>query len=282
MTSQLAQFIQTHRQVAVITGAGCSTDSGIGAYRDRAGNWKHSEPIQHADFMSNPAARQRYWARSMVGWPQFAQAEPNDAHVALAELERQGWLTGLITQNVDRLHQRAGQQKVVDLHGRLDRVRCQSCSAVMPRETVQEELLASNAQLQADLERQAVQVGGQAPDGDAPVEHVHPAFVVPTCSVCGGVQKPDVVFYGDSVPRVRVERAFDWVGQAAALLVVGSSLMVFSSFRFVRAAARAGQPIAILNQGLTRGDELARLKIESGCGRALCEAAETLRGCAGQ
>ena len=166
--------------------------------------------------------------------------------------------------------------------GGWDRVRCQSCSALMPREALQDILLARNAQLQAGLERQADRAGGQAPDGDAPVEHVHPAFVVPTCPICGGVQKPDVVFYGDSVPRARVERAFDWVGQATALLVVGSSLMVFSSFRFVRAAARAGQPIAILNQGLTRGDELARLKIELACGRALREAAETLRGCGGK
>ena len=268
----LSDFLRRYPRLAVVTGAGCSTDSGIGDYRDSEGRWKHSQPVQYADFMASLSVRRRYWARSLLGWPQFAAAKPNDAHRALVALEQTGHCLGLITQNVDGLHQDAGHQQVLDLHGRLDRVSCQACGVEIKRARLQEQLMALNgaliAELKEQLEREATGESA-APDGDANLSVINNEFVVPECSSCRGILKPKVVFYGQSVPKPWVEQAYGWVDQADALLVVGSSLMVFSSFRFARAAAASDTPIAILNRGVTRADDLATLKVDAACGETL-------------
>ncbi|MBN6152364.1 NAD-dependent protein deacetylase [Xanthomonas sp. AmX2] len=259
----LAEFIARHRRLFVLTGAGCSTDSGIPDYRDAAGDWKRAQPVTYQAFMGEAATRQRYWARSLVGWPRFGRARPNATHAALAALEARSQVEVLLTQNVDRLHQAAGSLAVIDLHGRLDVVRCMGCERRLPREDVQHDLLRLNpgwATLQA----------GQAPDGDADMEDVDfAAFAVPACSACGGVLKPDVVFFGENVPRERVAGAFAHLQRADAMLVVGSSLMVYSGYRFVQAAAKAGLPIAAINLGRTRGDDLLTLKVARSCAQAL-------------
>jgi len=260
---RLREFIDRHPRLFVLTGAGCSTDSGIPDYRDADGAWKRQSPIQYPAFMAEPLARQRYWARSLVGWRYFGHARPNAAHAALARLETAGRIDTLVTQNVDGLHQQAGSQRVVDLHGRLDTVACQGCGARSSRAALQETLSGLNPGWE---ERQA-RVG---PDGDVDLEagDFH-RFVVPDCPACGGILKPDVVFFGEAVPRERVEAAYAAVDRADAVLVVGSSLMVYSGFRFVRAAADAGKPVAALNRGRTRADELLSLKIDAGCAETL-------------
>ncbi|MCC4585721.1 NAD-dependent protein deacetylase [Xanthomonas sp. NCPPB 1067] len=259
----LQEFIQTHQRLFVLTGAGCSTDSGIPDYRDLQGGWKRPQPVTFQAFMGELATRQRYWARSLVGWPRFGLARPNATHHALAALEVRGQLELLLTQNVDRLHQAAGSQAVIDLHGRLDVVRCMGCERRMPRTEFQWLLEQSNP---GWVELDAA----QAPDGDADLDDVaFETFAVPPCPACGGILKPDVVFFGENVPRERVERAFAHLQAADAVLVVGSSLMVYSGFRFVQAAARSGLPIAALNFGRTRADELLTLKVEQSCAQAL-------------
>ncbi|KTF39208.1 NAD-dependent protein deacetylase [Xanthomonas translucens] len=259
----LQAFVARHRRLFVLTGAGCSTDSGIPDYRDAAGDWKRAQPVTYQAFMGELATRQRYWARSLVGWPRFGHARPNATHAALAQLEARGQVELLLTQNVDRLHQAAGSAAVIDLHGRLDVVRCMECERRLPREDFQQQLLQRNphwATLQA----------GQAPDGDADLEDMDfAAFAVPACTQCGGVLKPDVVFFGENVPRERVAAAFAHLQQADAMLVLGSSLMVYSGFRFVQAAAKAGVPIAAVNLGRTRGDDLLSLKLAQPCAQAL-------------
>jgi len=253
----LAAFISQHPRLAVLTGAGISTASGIPDYRDDRGDWKRPPPMQHQVFMSSHAARQRYWARALVGFRTLQDARPNAAHQALAQLEALGHVSGVITQNVDGLHQRAGSRRVIDLHGRADIVRCMGCGARRMRHDLHAELAARNPQWQG--------AGARAgPDGDADLEADFSAFRVPDCTRCGdGIYKPDVVFFGDSVPRATVEAAFALQAESDALLVVGSSLMVFSGFRFARAAARDGQPIACLNLGRTRADDLYALKVEA-------------------
>ena len=263
MVSALQAFVESHRRLLLLTGAGCSTDSGIPDYRDRDGEWKRSAPVTLQAFMGEQGTRQRYWARSLVGWPKFQAATPNRAHLALAQLERCGRVEQVVTQNVDRLHQRAGSAKVIDLHGRLDEVRCMSCDWRQPREAFQQVLTASNPGWQ-DLPARI------APDGDADLEGMDfAAFVVPPCPCCGGIVKPDVVFFGESVPRGRVEAASRALQAADAMLVVGSSLMVYSGYRFVQAAASAGKPIAAVNLGRTRGDALLSLKVDASCAEAL-------------
>ncbi|WP_045760336.1 NAD-dependent protein deacetylase [Xanthomonas albilineans] len=263
VTTALEAFVVRHRRLFVLTGAGCSTDSGIPDYRDVAGEWKRTPPVTYQAFMGELATRQRYWARSLIGWPRFGYAQPNATHAALAHLEARGQVALLLTQNVDGLHQAAGSRAVIDLHGRLDVVRCMQCERRMPRETFQQQLLQHNphwATLQA----------GQAPDGDADLDGVDfAAFVVPACPHCGGMLKPDVVFFGENVPRERVTSAFAHLQQADAMLVVGSSLMVYSGFRFVQAAAKAGVPIAAINLGRTRADDLLDLKVNQPCAQAL-------------
>jgi len=260
---RLQDFIAAHPRLFVLTGAGCSTDSGIPDYRDTHGGWKRPQPVTYQAFMGEQATRQRYWARSLVGWRRFGRAKPNATHHALARLEQQGHITTLLTQNVDGLHQAAGQQKVIDLHGRLDEVRCMQCTQRLPRNNFQSELVRLNpdwAQLDAD----------DAPDGDADLEgRDFSTFAIPPCPTCGGVMKPDVVFFGEGVPRERVDAAVTSLNEANAMLVVGSSLMVFSGYRFAAAAARDGKPIAAVNLGRTRADPLLTLKIEQSCAEAL-------------
>ncbi|HEY0334903.1 MAG TPA: NAD-dependent protein deacetylase [Stenotrophomonas sp.] len=261
--ADLRQFIDRHQRLFVLTGAGCSTDSGIPDYRDVDGDWKRAQPVSYQAFMDDVGTRRRYWARSLVGWRHFGRAQPNATHRALAALEQRGQLELLLTQNVDGLHQAAGSRAVIDLHGRIDQVRCMGCEARVPRALVQATLASRNPRW-ASLE------ATQAPDGDADLEQASfDDFQVPECADCGGMLKPDVVFFGENVPRPRVEQAQQALQRADAVLVVGSSLMVYSGFRFVQAAARAGLPVAALNKGRTRADDLLTLKVEHGCAPAL-------------
>lgn len=249
--------------VFVLTGAGVSTDSGIPDYRDERGAWKAREPIQYREFVASDAVRRRYWARSMLGFPLIAHATPNAAHHAFAQLEAAGSLALLVTQNVDGLHHRAGSSNVVDLHGRLDQVRCLDCGAITARAALQSELVAQNPDF---WDANAV----VKPDGDAELTDVdYRRFEIVACSACGGMLKPHVVFFGENVPADRVTRAMAALQQAKLLLIAGTSLMVFSGFRFARAAARFGVPIAIVNRGVTRADDLSALKIEGNVGEIL-------------
>ncbi|WP_240724545.1 NAD-dependent protein deacetylase [Halomonas borealis] len=267
----LASFVTRTPRLAVLTGAGVSTASGIPDYRDDHGDWKRSPPMQHRMFMDSHAARQRYWARALVGFRTLQQARPNAAHRALARLEAAGRVSGLITQNVDGLHRRAGSRRVIELHGRADRVRCMGCGATRMRHDLHAELEARNPHwltLEAPV----------GPDGDADLEAADfSGFRVPDCTRCGdGIYKPDVVFFGDSVPRTRVSEAFTMLAEADGLLVVGSSLMVFSGFRFAREAARAGKPLACINLGHTRADDLYALKVAAGAEAGLIALVEAL------
>jgi len=263
MDRALQTFIESHQRLLVLTGAGCSTNSGIPDYRDADGAWKRSPPVTYQAFMAQEATRRRYWARSLIGWRRISRARPNDAHRALARLEAIGKSEVLLTQNVDRLHQAAGSEAVIDLHGRLDRVRCMGCDIVSPRQALQEALERLNP---AWLTLEAV----VAPDGDADLDGLDfSKFAVPACPHCGGVLKPDVVFFGENVPRPRVEAAMRHLEDADGVLIVGSSLMVYSGFRFVEAAARAGKPVAAVNLGRTRADDLLALKVEASCEDAL-------------
>ncbi len=261
----LADFVTLHPRLFVLTGAGLSTASGIPDYRDADGQWKNAQPIQYRDFIDQESARRRYWARSLIGWPRFAAARPNPAHVALAELERRHHVRQLVTQNVDGLHQRAGNQRVIDLHGRLDRVDCLECGARWTRDSVQRILIERNPAFVG-----AAPTVASAPDGDARLETDGlEGFQLPDCSRCGGLLKPAVVFFGESVPRQRVAAAMQALSEADALLVVGSSLMVYSGFRFCQAAVRQGKPIAAINLGRTRADDLFSLKLALPCDQAL-------------
>jgi len=259
----LREFIERHERLFVLTGAGCSTGSGIPDYRDADGEWKRGRPIMLQDFVAHEHSRKRYWARSLVGFRRLRAAQPNGAHRALAALEAQGRVAQLVTQNVDGLHQAAGSRGVIDLHGRVDVVRCLSCDRRIAREHVQIDLVERNPGF-ASLDAL------EAPDGDATLDGIDfAAFDVPACDACGGLLKPDVVFFGERVPPERVRRAFAALHEADALLVVGSSLMVYSGFRFVQAAARAGKPIAAVNLGTTRADGLLTLKVGERCADAL-------------
>lgn len=249
-----------NRRTMVLTGAGVSTDSGIPDYRGPGA--RPRRPVQYAEFVRDPEARRRYWARSYLGWPRFAAAQPNPAHRALARLEAAGRLTGLVTQNVDGLHQAAGSVDVVELHGSLARVRCLSCGAGEDRDVTQARLLAANPGFGG--------VGAVAPDGDAEIDPAEARdFVVPECVACGGVLKPDVVFFGENVPAPRVEAAWARLAAAEVLLVLGSSLTVWSGYRFARRAAEEGRAVVIVNRGPTRADPLAILKVEAGVGEVL-------------
>ncbi|WP_269745855.1 NAD-dependent protein deacetylase [Luteibacter yeojuensis] len=259
----LHAFMDAHPRVFVLTGAGISTGSGIPDYRDDQGAWKRSPPMTLQMFMSGEPARARYWARGMIGWRHFDAVQPNIAHRALAQLEKQGRVALLLTQNVDGLHEAAGSLNVVDLHGRIDRVRCMQCGDITRRDAMQRRLEDANPgwlSLNARI----------APDGDADLDGVDfSTFAVPACTVCGGVLKPDVVFFGENVPRARVDTAWAHLERADAMLVVGSSLMVYSGYRFVLEASRKGLPIASVNRGVTRADPLITLKVEQGVEDAL-------------
>ncbi|MDO4683513.1 MAG: NAD-dependent protein deacetylase [Lautropia sp.] len=257
---ELADWLRRHRRIAVLTGAGISTASGIPDYRGADGQWQRGSPITWQGFIADPALRTRYWRRSFVGWPMVSRARPNAAHAALADWERAGLIRGLITQNVDALHQQAGQQHVIDLHGRLDQVICLDCGARHHRDDIQQQLhrlypAAGNLQVR------------QTPDGDAEVSEADlPGFSPPPCPACGGLLKPDVVFFGENVPRARLSEAERIIDEADALLVIGSSLMVYSGYRFTRQAAGQQKSIALLNRGLTRADDLAAHRWQVDCG----------------
>ena len=243
----------------VLTGAGVSADSGIPTYRDAKGTWLGSEPIQHQDFLSNPRLRRRYWYRSMNGWPDVRDSAPNPNHDAIAHFEAQGWVELLITQNVDRLHQRAGSRKVLDLHGRLDRVKCLSCGEYYAREWLQG--------LLEQLNPKHIHGGSltRRPDGDVELEADAEADMqLVDCERCGGILMPDVVFFGGSVPRQDVDRCDQAIETAAGLIAIGSSLQVYSGFRLCKQTVALDKPVLIFNEGITRADDIASVKIETG------------------
>jgi NAD+-dependent protein deacetylase sirtuin 4 len=267
----LVQLV-SRRRVVVLTGAGCSTESGIPDYRGPDTPPRTRPPIQHREFVDRPEMRRRYWARSVLGWAWFSSARPNPAHAALAALERSGAIAGVITQNVDSLHGAAGSQTVVELHGALARVRCLACPAIGPRDALQDRLLAANPGW-LDRARDAA----LAPDGDADLpDDLVAGFTVVACEACGGTVMPDVVFFGGSVPRATLDAAWGLFDRAEALLVVGSSLTVFSGYRFVRRAAERGIPVGILNRGPTRGDDHAAVRLDARASVALPELARAL------
>jgi NAD-dependent SIR2 family protein deacetylase len=261
--ADLCDFVLQHRRLVVLTGAGCSTESGIPDYRDSSGSWKGQTPVEFLPFMREGSVRSRYWARSLIGWRSFGAAKPNAGHHALAALERAGRVHLLVTQNVDGLHSAAGSRRVVDLHGRLDTVACTSCSNRLERQTWQGLLERRNPLwLRLDAPR--------APDGDAELAGLDfAAFSVPDCPRCGGIVKPDVVFFGESVPAQRHAQVTAAIEEADAVLVVGSSLMVQSGYRHAATAARGGKPVAAVNLGRTRADPLFQLKLEAPVGATL-------------
>jgi NAD-dependent SIR2 family protein deacetylase len=260
---RLIAFLNAHERLLVLTGAGMSTASGIPDYRDANGAWKRQQPVQYSDFMGSHTVRQRYWARSLVGWQHMHRAQPNAAHRALVALEQSGRVEKLITQNVDGLHQQAGSRNVIDLHGRIDTVVCMGCRAELPRPVFQAQLNRLNPHW-------AGRDGESAPDGDADLHETDfGGFAVPDCEHCSGTMKPDVVFFGEAVPKARSEEAMARLASADALLVAGSSLMVFSGFRFARQAAAQGKPVVAVNIGRTRADDLLDFKVPLPCDQAL-------------
>jgi NAD-dependent SIR2 family protein deacetylase len=249
--------------VVALTGAGLSTESGIPDYRSPEALARPRRPIHGPEFARSEEVRRRYWARATIGWPRMRAAEPNKGHRALAQLERSGVVMRIVTQNVDRLHFKAGSVQVTELHGALGHVACLACGALEDRDHLQERLLAANPEWR---DRRA----SLAPDGDANLPRESElSFRIPACLACGGILKPRVVFFGDNVPKTTVDEAYAAVDAAALLLVVGTSLAVFSGYRFLRHAAQRGIPVAIVNRGPVRGEEAATLKIEAGTGDTL-------------
>jgi len=269
MTAALLDLLRG-RRFAVLTGAGCSTESGIPDYRGPETRRRARNPIRFSEFVKSADGRRRYWARAFVGWERFREKRPNPAHHAIATMEAAGHLTGLITQNVDRLHHDAGSQDVVELHGALAEVRCLACGVRESREGLQHRLDRLNPGWRSTRAE-------MAPDGDAelPLELVS-RFVVAGCAACEGPLKPDVVFFGEGVPKPRVERAYGMVDAAEALLVVGTSLAVFSGYRFVKRANAAGLPIGIVNLGESRGDAVADVIVAAKAGELLPHLAHEL------
>ena len=262
--------------VVVLSGAGLSTESGIPDYRGPTGALRSNTPMTYQEFVGSAAGRRRYWARSFLGWRQMADARPNAGHVAVAQLQQLGLLDGIITQNVDGLHQAAGAQDVIELHGGLDLVVCLQCGKRESRTSLDARLHAANP----DFHARATRVN---PDGDAEVDDAElDGFVMAPCRYCGAdLLKPDVVFFGENVPKPRVEACYALVENGRSLLVLGSSLTVMSGLRFVRRAAKLGIDVTIVNQGPTRGDPLADLKLEVPLGRALTDTLDAVRGGAG-
>jgi NAD-dependent SIR2 family protein deacetylase len=254
--------------VVVLSGAGISTESGIPDYRGPSGQLRARLPMTVQEFTASPAARRRYWARSYVGWRRIARAQPNAGHLAVAALRQRGAVTGVITQNVDGLHQAAGARDVIELHGGLHHVVCLDCGARSPRTQLNERLQAVNGELVAGI----AQIN---PDGDVELaDDLVESFALVGCECCGSdLLKPDVVFFGENVPRPRVARCFQLVAHASSLLVLGSSLTVMSGLRFVHRAAADGILVAIVNEGTTRGDEYADIRLDGPLGEALSELA---------
>lgn len=243
--------------VVVLTGAGISTDSGIPDYRGPDSPPRN--PMTYQQFVGDHAFRRHYWARNHIGWRHMERTRPNEGHRALARLETGGVVGGLVTQNVDTLHEKAGSRRVIDLHGRYDRVRCLSCRRVISRERLSQRLSALNPDFTVKVDDAEI-----APDADAAIAATE-SFRVADCETCGGMLKPDIVYFGENVPKDRVAEVFALVDQAASMLVAGSSLSVMSGLRFVRHAARQDKPVVIVNRGETRGDELATLKVDGSC-----------------
>jgi len=258
----LVELLRDQRWTA-LTGAGISTDSGIPDYRGP--DSPPRTPMTYQQFVSDPGFRRHYWARNHVGWRHMGSTHPNAGHRALAALEDAGHVAGVITQNVDLLHQSAGSRRVIDLHGRYDRVLCLNCGHRMSRHQMHEQLEALNPHFAEVIDVGDVEI---APDADAVIEETD-SFQVLDCPVCGGMLKPDIVYFGENVPKDRVAEAYAMVDSADALVVLGSSLMVMSGLRFVRHAAKAGMPVAIVNRGATRGDNLATLRVDAGTSQTL-------------
>lgn len=256
-------LLTDHKAWLVLTGAGVSAESGVPTYRNSAGVWQRKQPVTHQDFMAQHSARQRFWSRNMAGWRFMTDAQPNSAHQALVRLQQLGVVSCLVTQNVDGLHQRAGSRAVIDLHGRVDKVSCMACGFQQPRAAIQSWLERKNPEY-------ALLVGSIAPDGDADIDHLdYSSMQVPSCQNCGGIMKPNAVFYGDSVPKERVLKAEQQLQKADGLVVVGSSLMTYSGYRFCLWAQQQGKPILILNEGKTRADAIATVKIGGSCATVL-------------
>ena len=263
------------RRIVVLAGAGMSTESGIPDYRG-AGAPSRRAPVQYQEFVRSPAARGRYWSRSTIGWPRMRGAQPNDAHRALARMEQAGHVAGLITQNVDGLHQAAGSRRIVELHGSLSIVRCIACGTPVPRDVFQQRLLESNADWPPLRDPGMVHI---RPDGDAELPDAElEDFRVPACHVCGGIMKPDVVFFGENVAAPVVGRAWSVFEEGDVLLVAGSSLTVYSGRRFIDRATRDGMPIVVINRGPTRADEVAMAKVDGALGVVLPALADALDG----
>jgi NAD-dependent SIR2 family protein deacetylase len=256
--------VVTSGEVAILSGAGLSTESGIPDYRGPTGLARRATPMTYQTFAGSAAARRRYWARSHVGWRHIARAAPNDGHLAVAELSRRGLLTGIITQNVDGLHQAAGGSEVTELHGSLHQVICLSCGQRTSRTELDRRLVAANPGWDTEA---AASIN---PDGDAVLDDEAAAsFRIADCALCQGVLKPDVVFFGENVPRPRVQACYTLVENASALVVLGSSLTVMSGLRYVRHAAKLGRPVVIVNQGATRGDPYATATLDAPLGQTL-------------
>ena len=248
------KFLEKKGKATVLSGAGISVGSGIPSYRNAQGEWKAGKPLAHQDFVKNEHTRQRYWLRSYAGWRKIKEAKPSKAHVALQRLEAKGKILTIITQNVDRLHQAAGSKNVLDLHGRLDRVTCLSCSKIFSRNSIQEMLKKQNPFLE---ESESIN-----PDGDANIESSFTHHLkTPLCQTCGGILKPNVVFFGDSVNKNLVEKAYHSVACADSLIVIGTSLSIFSGYRFLRQAAKLKLPVIVINPGRFRGEELADIHL---------------------
>lgn len=267
----LQSLVIERAPVAILTGAGCSTESGIPDYRGANGTWNRRRPMQYAEFMRSEASRRHYWARNYLGWPTFDAAQPNSTHVAITSLETLGYCRMVITQNVDALHRRAGSSRLIELHGQSDRVVCTDCGERTPRLALQMRMRELNphwSHVAAELN----------PDADAELTREETeSFEPPCCERCRGILKPDVVFFGENVPRDRVEAAMRAVEEAGALIVAGSSLTVWSGYRFALRAHEAGLPVAIINVGDTRADRIATLKIEARCGNTLSRLAASLQ-----
>ncbi|MGV9540046.1 NAD-dependent protein deacetylase [Nocardia beijingensis] len=260
------------RRVVALTGAGISTDSGIPDYRGPSSPPR--TPMTYQQFVGDPVFRQRYWARNHVGWRRMDGSWPNPGHRALARLERMGVVSGLITQNVDLLHTKAGHRRVIDLHGTYARVRCLGCGSLISRMSLADRLEAANPGFAEAVTTDGLEV---APDADAVVADTA-GFRMVDCARCGGLLKPDIVYFGETVPKERVAAAYELVEAADVLLVAGSSLTVMSGLRFVRHAAKRGRPVVIVNRGRTRGDELAALTLDAGCSTVLSALAERVDG----
>ena len=269
----LAEVVSGRRTV-VVTGAGISTDSGIPDYRGDGVDRRRAPGITYREFMRVPGARRRYWARSQAGFRHVGSVSPNAGHHAITRLQDAGLVRGLITQNVDRLHARAGSSDVLELHGRIDEVICTSCGDVRPRRELSDRLAEANPEYEALLDVVSTPF---APDGDADVaERLIEGFVLVDCMVCGGVLKPNVVFFGESMPRERRDRAAAMVDDSQALLVLGSSLAVMSGYRLVLRAAAEGTPIGIVTRGDSRGDHLAEVKVDGDLTSTLVTLVDTL------